>query len=200
MTEAVEKKTEKTSPHLITLKNIIIGVITTVLGATAIYFLGLQQGPSEAKKRKDATVKVWNEYLAVRKNTNEVLESMNREKSGDLDKVRSNLNHEIDFINQNMEKLSKMPDIDINMIRILDVRIAQMNDYKKAYSNFVDEMIAYDRLGPTEEQGQAFLKERAPSFIKEAKNIFTRDSIHLNSYYAILEKEYKIDMSEKKGQ
>ena len=57
MPETVEKKSEKTSPHLLTIKNIVIGVVTTVLGATSIYFLGLQQGPSEAKKRKDATVK-----------------------------------------------------------------------------------------------------------------------------------------------
>lgn len=200
MPETVEKKSEKTSPHLLTIKNIVIGVVTTVLGATSIYFLGLQQGPSEAKKRKDATVKVWKEYLAVRKTTNDVFESMNREKSADLNMVRSNLNHEIEIINQNMEKLSKIPDIDINLVRIIDVRIAQMNDYKKAYSVFVDEMINFANQNPTEEEGRAFLNERSPSFIKEAKNILKRDSLRLNTYYTVLEKEYKIDMSEKKSQ
>jgi len=88
MADTVEKKSEKTSPHLLTIKNIIIGVVTTVLGATAIYFLGFQQGPSEAKKRKEATVKVWNEYLEVRKTTKKVLETMNREQSAELNIVR----------------------------------------------------------------------------------------------------------------
>lgn len=194
MAETVEKKTKKTSPHLLTIKNIIIGVITTVLGATAIYFLGLQKGPSEVKKRKEATVKVWNEYLEVRKTTNKVFENMNREQSADLDMVRSNLNHEIEMINQNMEKLSKIPDIDINMVRIIDVRIAQMNDYKKAYSVFVDEMVNFANQNPTEAEGTAFLNERSPSFIKEAKNILNRDSLRLNTYYDVLKKEYNIEI------
>jgi hypothetical protein len=92
MASTEEKIIKKTSPHLITLKNMLIAVTTTVLATTAVYFLGFQNtGKNESTKIKEATMKVWNDYLKTRKHTQEVMESMKKQSSEDIDLIMSRI-------------------------------------------------------------------------------------------------------------
>ncbi len=197
MANTEEKVGKKTSPHLITLKNILIGVVTTVLATSALYLLGLQNnGKSESKKRKEATVKVWNEYLKTRKHTQEVMESMKKQSSEDIELIASNMSHEFDIINKNMEELGKTPDLDRNLEQILNIHITQNNDFKFAFNAYFNDLKNLAAQNPTNEEGMAFVQERAKRLRLESVNIQDRDTIRMNDYYSQLEKDYKLKLPE----
>lgn len=190
----MENKPAKQSSGNSMVKNIAMGVITPVLAATIIYFLGFNKGDDKAefKKKKEATEKAWSAYLQNRSIFSTVMKDLG--KSGDIEVTRSNINHEIDATVSNMENIKKEPNADQRVYSSVDIIIQQMKDMKGIMNKFLDDMTAYIATNPTEEEGMIFIKNKEIDLKDQMVQLAQRDSLRLAVFYEGLNKDYKIKL------
>lgn len=183
------------APHSVSsiARNIGIGVVTPVLAATIIYFLGFNKGDNtEFKKKKEATISTWAVFVQNKAIFSSVFDQMN--KSGDIEKTRASTNHEIDVTLLNMENLKKEANADQRVYSTIDITIQQMKELKPMFNKFFDDILTYAATNPTEEEGQIFIQKLGSDFKKEVDELKNRDSIRLNTFYEGLNKDYNIKL------
>lgn len=188
----MENKPAKQSSGHSMVKNIAMGVVTPVLAATIIYFLGFNnkdESKVEFKKRKEATEKAWAAYIQNRGIFSTVMKDLG--KSGDIEVTRSNINHEIDVTVGNLENIKKEPNADQRVYSSVDIVIQQMKDMKPIMNKFLDDINAYIATNPTEEQGQAFILDLGEGLKQQMGQLRQRDSLRLATFYEGLNKDYK---------
>lgn len=174
-------------------RNIGIGVVTPVLAATIIYFLGFNKGDNtEFKKKKEAIISTWAVFVQNKAIFSSVFDQMN--KSGDIEKTRASANHEIDVTLLNMENLKKEANADQRVYSTIDITIQQMKELKPMFNKFFDDILTYAATNPTEEEGQIFIQKLGSDFKKEVDELKSRDSIRLNTFYEGLNKDYNIKL------
>jgi len=191
----MENKPAKQSSGNSMIKNIAMGVITPVLAATIIYFLGFNKGDdskAEFKKRKEATEKAWNAYIQNRGIFSTVMKDLG--KSGDIEVTRSNINHEIDVTVGNLENIKKEPNADQRVYSSVDIVIQQMKDMKPIMNKFLDDIVAYIATNPTDEQGNAFILNLGEGLKEQMTGLRQRDSLRLAVFYEGLNKDYTIKL------
>ncbi len=191
----MENKPAKQSSGNSMVKNIAIGVITPVLAATIIYFLGFNKGDdgkAEFKKKKEATEKAWLAYIQNRGIFSTMMKDLG--KSGDIEIARSNINHEIDATVGNLENIKKETNADQRVFSSVDIVIQQMKDMKPIFNKFLDDITAYITTNPTEEQGNAFIRELGEGLKEQMVGLRQRDSLRLAVFYEGLNKDYKITL------
>ncbi|MGB4845869.1 MAG: hypothetical protein WBP16_15495 [Ferruginibacter sp.] len=187
----MEKKPVKHTSGNSTVKNIAIGVITPVLAATIIYFLGFNRSSdkTEYKNKKAATEKAWMAYVQNKGIFSTVLKQLGS--SPDIETVRAGINHEIDVTVENMADIKKEPGADQRVYSSIDITTGQMKEIKLLLNKYLDDMIAYAASNPTEEQGQAFVLQLGENLKQQMLQLKQRDSLRLNTYYLGLNKDYE---------
>lgn len=191
----MENKPVKQSSGNSMVKNIAMGVITPVLAATIIYFLGFNKGDdgkAEFKKKKEATEKAWSAYVQNRGIFSTMMKDLG--KSGDIEMTRSNINHEIDATVGNLESIKKEANADQRVFSSVDIVIQQMKDMKPIFNKFLDDITAYIATNPTEEQGNAFILSLGDGLKEQMAGLRQRDSLRLAVFYEGLNKDYKITL------
>ncbi|MBL7739532.1 MAG: hypothetical protein JNK14_09950 [Chitinophagaceae bacterium] len=143
------------------LNKIIIPVITTVLGATAIYFLGFNKkgGRSDMEKMlitKEATIKAWKSFVTVQnigyKNMNSLSEEY-KEKIGEaaaekgiagtvpvLTDFKNDLFKELKKTNTDITEILKNEDIDEGFVSMLNRTLENGKDEEKKALVFFDDI------------------------------------------------------------
>jgi len=189
----MEKQPSPHTPASIA-RNISIGVITPVLAATIIYFLGFNRNDNaDFKKKKDASVRTW---AALEQNKDIFSAVMQRmDTATDIEATRKGINHEIDVTVDNMDNIKKEPNADQRVYSSIDIATTQMKDIKLLMNKFLDDMAAFAAKNPTEDEGKAFVTELAVGFRKDMARVKQRDSIRLAVFYEGLNKEYGITHS-----
>jgi hypothetical protein len=177
-------------------KNIIVGVVTTVLGAAAVYFLGFHESKNEDfEKRKEATETAWNSYHKNMDIFSRVLKKMD-DGSSDIEKRRTDINHEMDATILSLNNIKKDENIDARINTIIDLKIPEMNDFKTIVNDYFTKMQEFAATNPTQEEGMKFIGTLGGKFIADVKSLRNRDSTRFAEYYTELQKEYKLKMPE----
>jgi hypothetical protein len=187
-----EKPVKHSSGSSSMVKNVVVGVLTPVLAATIIYFLGFNNrddGKAGFKKKKEATEKAWSAYIQNRGIFSTVMKDLG--KSGDIEVTRNNINHEIDVTVDNMENIKKEPDADQRVYSSVDIIMQQMKEMKGIMNKFLDDMTAFEATNPSEEEGMKFIKGRANDLKLQMVQLAQRDSLRLAVFYDGLNKDYK---------
>jgi len=188
----MEKQPTQHTPASIA-RNIGIGVVTPVLAATIIYFLGFNRSSdTDFKKKKEATEKTWAAYVQNKEIFSSVFDQMN--KTTDIEATRKNINHEIDVTVANMENIKKEPGADQRVYSTIDITTSQMQDVRSVTNKFLDDMSTFQVTNPTEAEGRAFIEGRAIAFKKDVSDIRQRDSIRLATFYEGLNKDYSVTL------
>jgi hypothetical protein len=112
------------------VRNIITGVITTVAGACAVYFLGFRNtGGSSSSGNylevKEATTKAWKDYVSfenLESKSTTMLANHLKDIDG-LDEFKQELTKESDKFNIDVERLAKTDNIDGAFVSLLKRRL-----------------------------------------------------------------------------
>ncbi|NOT93381.1 hypothetical protein [Ferruginibacter sp.] len=175
-------------------KNIGIGVVTPVLAATIIYFLGFNKNDdADFKKKKEATVQTWNVFIQNKGIFSTVMKQL--ASSNDLEVTRKNINHEIDVTIENMENIKKEPNADQRVYSTIDITAQQIKEIKPLMNKFLDDILAYAAKDPTEEEGKAYILQLGEGLKTEMAGLRQRDSIRLAVFYDGLNKDYNVTLS-----
>jgi hypothetical protein len=175
-------------------KNIGIGVVTPVLAATIIYFLGFNKNDdADFKKKKEATVQTWNVFIQNKGIFSTVMKQL--ASSNDLEVTRKNINHEIDVTIENMENIKKEPNADQRVYSTIDITAQQIKEIKPLMNKFLDDILAYAAKDPTEEEGKAYILQLGEGLKAEMAGLRQRDSIRLAVFYDGLNKDYNVTLS-----
>ena len=176
-------------------RNIGIGVVTPVLAATVIYFLGFNRNDTvEFKKKKEATVKTWNGYMQNQEIFSAVFKQM--DKSADIETTRKTTNHEIDVTVDNLENVKKEGNADQKVYSTIDIFVKQMKELKELFNKYFDDILTFAATNPTEEEGQVFIKKLGGDLKVNADMLKYRDTIRLYKFYEDLKKEYEVTVPE----
>lgn len=174
-------------------KNILVGVITTVLGATVIYFLGFHDsGKEEKKKKKEATATAWNSLLQYEKMFQQTANKMIC--VGESEDAAKEVTDEMELVIHDMENIKKEEAVDNRMQTLVDRRMESYRKRKTYITEFYNEVLALASRNLQEEEANkqavaiqkklgdrvAALEEKDGSYVKEIK--------------ATLEKEYDLTL------
>jgi ribosome-associated translation inhibitor RaiA len=191
----MEKQPSPHTPASIA-RNIGIGVITPVLAATIIYFLGINKSDSsDFKKKKEATIKTWSAYIQNKGVLTTVFKQMkNVDSTMEIETMRSNVYHEIDITVDNMENIKKEPNADQRVYSTIDIVEQQIKEMKPMMGKMIDDMIAFSATEPTPEGLEIFGKQLTEDIAKKMLGLVQRDSIRLATFYEGLNKDYNITL------
>ena len=171
------------------LKNVIIGVITTVISATVIYFLGFHNPENEElKKSKQATIDAWNSLQFYE---NEFRETGTRMVcSGNEEGFATNLLNEYEKIIKNISNIEKEEHVDNRLVSLIDRRLSTLRDKKEATAEYYS---AYDSLGGNDSDPATI--KLYNNFLKKVGELETQDTSFINNVNKELKKRYKVDFS-----
>lgn len=195
----MEKKPVKHTSGNSLFKNIAIGVLTPVLAATIIYFLGFNRSDDKAdfKKKKAATEKAWMAYVQNKGIFSTVLKQLGS--SSDIEAVRAGINHEIDVTVESMADIKKEPGADQRVYSSIDITTGQMKELKLLLNKYLDDLTDFAANNPTEEQGQAFVLQLGEKLKQQMLQVKQRDLLRLNTYYQGLNKDYETTLPQTAG-
>jgi len=120
------------SPNI--FRNILVGVTTTVLGSSAIYFLGFNHRSAGSSGNdylvvKDATIKAWKSYVTIEniytKNSISLMKELQETKK--LDDFEENIIQESKKFETDLEQLIKDQKIDGDFISMIKRRLQNEN-------------------------------------------------------------------------
>lgn len=175
------------------LKNIGIGVATTVLASAIVYFLGFHgdhADQEEVRVRKEATTEAWNSLMFYEKQFREtgtrLACSADSTSSSNVDMLA-----EYDKIIKNISNIEKVEHLDNRLLSLIDRRIATLTDKRKATADYYTN---YDALGSvTDDDPKAI--ELYKSFISKINVLDVQDTSFVNGVSAELNKKYKTNFN-----
>ncbi|MEI9958960.1 MAG: hypothetical protein WDM90_22200 [Ferruginibacter sp.] len=175
-------------------RNIGIGVVTPVLAATIIYFLGFNRNGSseEFKKKKDATVNVWTAAMQNKGILSKVFIQMDQ--NTPLDKARENVNHEVDIAVDNMENIRKEANADQRVYSSIDIITQQIKEIKPIFSAYTDAVLAFYAENHPDSILKAFEAEKLEELSNKMQALTARDTTRLNVFYNGLNKDYSVKL------
>lgn len=178
---------------LATVKNIGIAVLTTVLGSTAVYFLGFQRSGNkeEFEGKKIATEEAWNsvvDYMRYADDKNKTIACF----SCDLQQMKKEI---IRGLNQNvtsLKNLQKNDKVDEKMQTVIDRAMDQFLAQEPLFTMYYDSSSAILNYPDEEKLG---LSTRLQRYFFETKlHIITRDTLEIKALLDDLNRKYKLNM------
>jgi uncharacterized membrane protein len=174
-------------------KNILVGVITTVLGAAVIYFLGFHEsGNSEKKKKKEATITAWNSLLQYEKLFQQTTNKMVC--LGESETASKEVTDEMEQLIRDMENIKKEESVDNRMQTLVDRRIESYKKRKDLISAYYNDIMALfnQNLPETEAYQQVVAIQKKLG--DRVTGMEEKDKVYAVEIKSTLEKEYKTDL------
>lgn len=170
-------------------KNIVVGVITTVLGAAVIYFLGFhEKGNDEKEKKKAATVTAWNSLLQYEKLFQQTANKLIC--LGETETAAKEVIDEMDQVIKDMGNIKKEEFIDNRMETLVDRRMDSYTKRKSYMEDFYNEIFTLYGQKLSEEE----INNQAVSIQKKlgdrVASLESKDGDYIKEIMATLEKEY----------
>ncbi|HWC52536.1 MAG TPA: hypothetical protein VG676_03045 [Chitinophagaceae bacterium] len=170
------------------LKNIGIGVATTVLASAIVYFLGFHgdhADTEEVRVRKEATVDSWNSLMFYEKQFRETGTRMVC--SGDTAGMSDNVLNEYDKIIKNISNIEKVEHVDNRLISLIDRRIATLTEKRKATADYYNN---YYSIGT--DTNDPRVMNFYNNFLAKINALETQDTAFINGVSAELNKKYHV--------
>jgi hypothetical protein len=171
------------------LKNIGIGVATTVLASAIVYFLGFHGGHAdteEVRVRKEATVEAWNSLMFYEKQFRETGTRMVC--NGDTAGMADNVVNEYDKIIKNISNIEKAEHVDNRLLSLIDRRIATLTDKRKATADYYSN---YEALNATGDDDPGAI-DLYHNFISKINKLDVQDTAFISGVSAELNKKYRV--------
>ena len=135
-----------TPAHPNMLRNVLTGVITTVLGATVVYFLGFHSNsgrpsPGSYLEIKEATTNAWKSYVTLENIEYKFSLSLaeNMKNMNSFDKVKTEIGNESRKFTGDVENILKNKDIDDAFVALLKRRLDAEKESLDLWNTFFDE-------------------------------------------------------------
>jgi hypothetical protein len=175
------------------LRNILIGVVTTVLGSGAVYYLGFQKKPSTDYSplvMKEATTKGWDSYIEAENtffNNWKILgsgytnEGFDHYKEATLDELTRFKSH--------LKKILETKDIDPSFSSLLETRIQSKEQWEQKYKTHLDN---YQNILQTASKEEITLRinTELTRFQNEVKDMDQRFANEIGNLCQTLNKNY----------
>ena len=166
------------------VRNAIIGIITTVISATVIYFLGFHSPESdEFKKAKLATVEAWKSLMFYEDEFKETGTRMVC--SGNEKGFANTLLNEYEKIIKNINNIEKVENVDNRLVSLIDRRVSTLQDKKTATADYYRN---YDSLGADDNDPRVI--RLYTDFLAKIKELETQDTSFMNGVNRELKKKY----------
>ncbi len=165
-----------------TVKNIVVSVLTTVLGSTAVYFIGFHDNDG-FKERQEANIRAWNSltgYETFYVNSIDKISCM-----GETPEAYKEFAREMDQTAANMLNIKTEASVDNKLKSLIDRRVQTIKDTKETMQAYIETTAALRQKNDT----AALLKEEE-KFISAMSVISKRDKIFITEITPQLEKEY----------
>ncbi len=177
------------------LKNIAIGVVTTVLASAIVYFLGFHSSnKEEIQKRRVATVNAWKSISDYNKYSTQKFKTIACF-SCDQQEMKAELIRELEQNCNSLKNLKEDGDIDEKMKSIIDRNFQKFTDLKAFYGSFFDSLIA-QRTHMTGNDLVVGSQKLQRNGLKRKEFIETRDDSDINNFLKDINKKYKIDLKQ----
>jgi|GEM_PF-5578344 len=171
-----------------TIKTIIIGVATTVLGSAAVYFLGFHDKENNAKK--EATESALNSIFQYEQILEKTIINLSCSNDSGFQSVFLD---ELEQVKNNMRNIRNEKDVDNRVLSIIDRRIRSVDEMKRSAEKYFDqynELAAGNLLETEAGINRAYELQRI--FYNEVEQISQREKTFLTDIITALDKEYKL--------
>lgn len=165
------------NPNTVMVRNIITGVVTTVLGAAVIYFLGFHKSGDGGSAEnmlvtKEATINAWKSYVYSENSFwgNWKIYGDNYTEAGFEDYKNNTLN-ELTRFNTDIKKILEAKSLDPSLVSLLERRMEAKEQWEKKYRKHLDN---YERLSKSitdEQEKTTKLNEEVSRFQKDVKEL-----------------------------
>jgi hypothetical protein len=175
-----------------TLKNVTIGIVTTVAAYLIVHML-LDKKPDneEFKRIKKATVEAFNSINNFYAIANEKFSMLDC--TCDKMQLKNEIIRNLDMLNNNYSKISENKDVDVNMRSIIDIYRQQYESEKPIYQNYFDSLAIISNYP---EADQVKLKNDLRTNFQNTLNyVQTRDSSDLNKNFELVNNKYKLKLA-----
>ena len=166
-----------------TIKNILVGVITTVLGSAAIYWFGIHD-TDNFKPRQEANIRAWNSLIQY-----EVFYTNSIDKISciaDTVTAYQDFAREMDQTVSNMMNIKSEALVDNKLMSLIDRRVQTIKDVKATMLAYRDKIAAL-----TGTDALAAQEAEETKFTAAMESLGKRDNDFINEIVPQLEKDYK---------
>lgn len=178
-------------------KSIIIGVITTVLGAAAVYFLGFHDKKENPKK--EATQNAMKSIIQYE----QILEKsvMGLACNSDNEYAQQTFLREIEQLKVNMTNIKSEKDLDNRVLSLIDRRVTSLNELTEASVDMFNGMatLRSDSSALGEEEFVARNIELQKTYNDRTVQIAEEERILKTDIIAALKKEYELEFDDIKS-
>jgi len=180
MSEGSVPGSSPNTSNKVMLRNIITGVITTVAGATVIYFLGFhnkgeKSSPPEYLVVKDATINGWRSYVSAENvffgNWN--VYAANYTSTG-FERYKQNTLGELNRFKSDMKKILETKNLDPSFTSLLERRLEAKEDWENKYKKHLDNYERIDKATTDQSEKTTKLNAEVQHFGEETKDIDQR--------------------------
>jgi hypothetical protein len=180
MSEGPPPISSSSNPNKTMLRNILTGVITTVIGGGLIWFLGFHSSGSGSSTPdylvvKDATMNSWRSYVSVENvffgNWN--VDVANYSNTG-FDHYKESTLGELQRFKSDITKILETKNLDPSFISLLERRLQAKDDWEKKYRKHLDNYETIDRSTPDQAEKVQKLNTEVQRFANETKDIDQR--------------------------
>jgi hypothetical protein len=171
------------------VKNIIIGVLTTVIAYVIVHFLFDKKGDSQKKKTKTATIEAWRSLIKYETiSTDNYYAAYCNEDPG---MMLESMAYEKDQLAKNYEIIKAKPDIDEDMASFIARAIGFTTETKKILADFAADLqrSKEDNIS-TEEVKAARINALEEQYVKKLDIIKPREKLALVTIYKTLVDKY----------
>ena len=176
------------------VRNIIVGVVTTVLGSTIVYFLGFHKNTRSTAESllvtKEVTTRAWGDYVSTEniftKNWNTMAANYSTSR---FTLYREETLEELDKFYKDINRIIQTKDVDPKLVSLLERRLSAKQHWGRKYKVHLDNFESILNNTPEAEQTQKLNSELA-RFQLEVKNLDARFSNELESVAKTLADKY----------
>src|SRR5690606_4502245 len=182
------------------MRNILVGVTTTVLGSTAIYFLGFhnrggKSGPSAAENllvMKEVTTKAWKSYVTTDNIYYKNLLSINKDfqESPDLELYKQDVTKEADRFRKDVDDLLKEENLDKTFASMLSRRLEREKEALDKMTDYVEAIQRLQRSELGEKEVMEKANEEGKKFEKYSKTAVERAATEVEDIAKTLAERY----------
>ena len=182
-------------------RNIITGIITTVVGATVVYFLGFHNkgGGSSTPDYlvvKDATINSWRSYVSAENvffgNWN--VYAANYTNTG-FERYKQNTLGELDRFKSDMKKILQTKNLDPSFISLLERRLQAKQDWENEYRKHLDNYEMLDKSTTDPNEKNTKLNAEVQRFTNKTKDIDQRFANEIGELCNTLTSKYSYTFS-----
>ncbi len=176
------------------VKNILIGVATTVVSTVIIYFLGFHSPESdEFKKTKQATIDAWESLMTYERSFKNAGTRMVC--SGDINAMANDIVNEYGKIIDNIANIKdeNKKKADNRIISLIDRRLVTLEEKKDATADYYKSLNQLDSLNLTQEQKDSIEIVYENRFLNKMNQLENQDKDFMNEVNADLKKKYHVE-------